>query len=180
MSEVRGALIRRYRWFIHTSPEQNIDSIRETGLRPNRDVEPSKREGVIEAYGKDVGPILCLHPLGALLCPSGAKANAEPVPIGKDDPKVVTLAVEGCDLPASLALDWSYEWARALRSLTENPNLSPEDAALLVANELGSIASLLPIAAENIRVFCLANPPADPFHWPRLVAAGNESIVRHR
>jgi hypothetical protein len=179
-ADVRAALIRRYRWFIHTSPERNIDSIRKTGLRPNRDVDPSKREGVVEAYGSDVGAILCLHPLGAMLYPSGANATAEPLPIGQDDPKRVTFAIEGRDLPSMLALDWSYEWERVRRRLAENPHLSPEDAALLVVNELGSIASLVPIAAEKIRVFCVGDPPANPLDWARLVAAGNESIVRHR
>lgn len=61
MPGVRAALVRRYAWFIHTSPEQNIEGIRRGGLHTNRDAAPPTE--VIAARGQDAGAILCLHPL---------------------------------------------------------------------------------------------------------------------
>ena len=180
-ARVRAALIRRYRWFIHTSPERNLDSIRKFGLRPNRDVDPSERRGVIEAYGPDVGPILCFHPLGAQECPAGADATAEPLQLGMDvEPRLVSFAVEGRDWPEQLALDWSYEWERVLRLLEEKyRDLPPEKAVVHIVNELGSIASLSSVEPEKLRVYCSNNSPTNPLSWALLLAAPIHTIIRH-
>ena len=63
MSLLRAALIRRYKWFVHETPDVHIDNIRKEGLLANRDA-PAPEE-VRTAFHSARVPIVCLHPLGA-------------------------------------------------------------------------------------------------------------------
>jgi hypothetical protein len=176
MPRVRLALVSRYQWFIHTTPQGNIESIRRYGLRTNRDAAPPPE--VIAAIGAHAGAILCLHPLGAKLCPGGANANLV-LGIGQEAPKRVSFAIIAEDLPALLGVDWSYTWPLVSHALNENPNWSVEEAVLNVANEYGSIALYSPIVPSGLRVFCANNQPANPLSWKMLNAAQTDEIVRH-
>src|SRR5262249_16052305 len=109
LPRVRSALISRYGWFIHTTPEENIDNIRRDGLRPHMDAGPEP--DVVLILGDGGREILCLHPLGAKLYPQGANANVV-IPMGECNPKRVSLAIAAEDLPATLGLDWSFDWLR--------------------------------------------------------------------
>jgi hypothetical protein len=60
-------MLFNFGWFIHTSPEVNIESIRKEGLKPYRDATiPEDLKGLV---ARD--HILCLHPLEAKECPAG-------------------------------------------------------------------------------------------------------------
>src|SRR5262245_50972470 len=99
VASVRAALIQRYKWFIHTTPEQFISDIRHDGLLPNCDA--AAPEIVKRRFKADRVPILTLHPLGAKLCPRGA-ASTLVLPSGANDPKLVSLAIDAIDLPKNL------------------------------------------------------------------------------
>jgi hypothetical protein len=98
---LRKAMLHNFGWFIHTSPEVNIASITQQGLKPNRDAPiPQDLKGLVAS-----DHILCLHPLGAKECPAGA-CNSLPNNAGSTV-KLVSFAVAAEDLPQNVNIDWS-------------------------------------------------------------------------
>ena len=176
MDKVRAALISRYKWFIHTSPELNIRGIRNDGLQPR--IDATAPPEVREIFSLKKVPILCLHPLGAKLCPRGASSNVV-LQLGARNPKNVSFAVEACDLPRRVCLDWSYSWDLVETFISANPETSIEELTLHIASKYGSIASYDKIGPEKLRVFCADNPPANPLSWPSLSCTSDSRIVRH-
>jgi hypothetical protein len=175
---VRAALFNRFRWFIHTTSEKNIASIRKTGLEVRKDARPPA-EVVNHFHGKNVGPILCLHPLGAMRCPAGAAAD-QVLLIGADEPPCVTFAIDREFLPRLVGLDWSYEWPRVQNWLNNHPQAGVEEAVLHIATEYGSVASYEDIAPDKLRVFSPDQPPANPFNWSKLKDVTDNQIARYR
>jgi hypothetical protein len=175
-SLVRAALVREYGWFIHETPEANIVSIREHGLLANRDA-PAPPEVQTKFESARV-PILYLHPLGAKLCPRGAHVTLE-LPLGADEPKLVSIAVSAADLPGLVGLDWSYDWPRVLDEIQANYRMMLEEVALHIVNEYGSIAVYNNIQPTRLRVFCRDSSPTNPLNWKTLTDADDAEIVRH-
>lgn len=175
MPRVHAALTNRYKWFIHTTPEQNLERICREGLRPNRDQRPYPE--ATAALGEGAGSILCLHPLGARLCPGGAAANLL-LPLGAQGPRRISLALASEDLPNRVGLDWSYDWPGVQQRLAQNPNWTVEEAIVNIATEYGSIASYLHIEPNRLRVFCVANQPANPLSWVPLTLASARDVFR--
>lgn len=180
MPPLRTALILRYKWFIHETPEGYINKIRANGLLPNRDApEPPE---VREALRSDHVPILCLHPLGAKLCPGGAAATLV-LPLGQDAPPRVSFAVDAPDLPQRIGLDWSYEWREQENELRANAHLPPDafiEIAVQLVDKFGSVAAYDGIAPNKLRVFCNGDPPANPSGWSSLNKVQDKNIVHHR
>jgi len=165
MPGVRSALIDQYQWFIHTTPEENIKSISSTGLEARSDdIAPSE---VQKMFNLKRVPILCLHPLGATICPKGA-CNNYILPIGSPDPKSVSLAVMGRNLPSRLGLDWSYEWRLISNRFKMYSQDSITEFTLRIANEFGSIVSYDNIPSQNLRIFNKGNAPDNPDTWMPL------------
>jgi hypothetical protein len=176
---LRAALIQRYKWFIHETPDVKIPDIREVGLRANRDAAAPAE--VKEFFGANEVPILCLHPLGAKLCPPAAHATLEEPKIGQRI-SFASLAVKACDLPQRLGLDWSYAWNILETTILENTEIPlPELVALAaqLVNEYGSVAAYDTIDPKKIRVLCRGQPPTNPRGWSMLTDAGDENMVRH-
>lgn len=173
MELVHATLIGRYKWFIHTTPEKNITSIRSAGLKPNSDA-PAPSEVKIK-FAKEVVPILCLHPLGAKLCPKGASSTY----VSSSNPKLVSFAVSNDHLPHNVGLDWSYAWEIVLGKLKNYSQPSIEDFIFKIAQEFGSVVSYNAIDPKNLRVFCKSNAPADPMTWEHLNTAVEQDVFRH-
>jgi hypothetical protein len=173
MPHVRAALVQRYPWFIHVTPAVFLQSIRDKGLEPNRDkVPPADVAAVVGVQGR----IVCLHPLGAALCPRGAVQTLI-LPMGASNPKVVSLALSAEYLPTHVGLDWSFEWACQCAEI-ENI-LGVEDAALHAAHAYGSVVTYDQVPAEHLRIFCKDNSPANPLSWTALLNARPEDIILH-
>jgi hypothetical protein len=172
---MRAALCRRYNWFIHVTPEQFVDRIREHGLLPNADAD-APAEVKVELCMNKVA-ILTLHPLGAKRFPKGA-ASTLVLPLGEDEPKRVCLAIEANNLPNRLDLDCSYDWSNVERKLQSNTNKMDLDELFVhLVNDYGSVASYDPITSTAIRVFCRYNSPANPSSWKMLNAANDCDIA---
>lgn len=169
---VHAALVSRYTWFIHASPDVNIKAIRSYGLLPNRDAE--RPQYIVEAG--ITGKLLCLYPLGAIQQPRPS-ASTLVLPLGRD-PKFVTYAVMRTDLPPRVGIDWSFERDKVERFLVNNPHLSVGDAALAIAHEYGSIVSYEEVSPNKLRVFCHGDPPTNPLGWKLLTQASDDQIAR--
>lgn len=176
MPLVQAALVRRYNWFIHTTPETNIGGIREKGLLANRDALAPQE--VRMAFETDQVQILCLHPLGAKLWPRGAHSTLG-LSLGEDEPKSVSFAIEACDLPQQIGLDWSYDWRGVEAAIRANDKMTLEELVVHLVNEYGSVAAYHKINPERLRVFCVGNSPTNPLDWKMLNHANDGDILRH-
>jgi hypothetical protein len=174
MRAVHAALVSRYTWFIHASPDVYIESIRKNGLLPNRDAE--RPQYVIEAG--ITGKLLCLYPLGASRQAPPA-ASTLTLPMGQD-PNFVSYAVMRQDLPLRVGIDWSFEREKVEKFMVDNPHLSVGDAALAIAYEYGSIVSYSEVPPDKLRVFCNGDPPTNPLGWKMLTQVSNSYIARQK
>jgi hypothetical protein len=172
MPAVHAALVSRYTWFIHASPDVYIEHIRRNGLLPNRDA--AQPQYVIDAGM--TGKLLCFYPLGASRQAPPA-ASTLTLPMGQD-PSFVTFAVMREDLPPRVGIDWSYERAEVERFLVNNPSYTVGEAALTVAHEYGSIVSYTEVVPDKLRVFCHGDPPTNPLGWKMLTQVSNDQIAR--
>lgn len=168
LDAVNRAVVCNYAWAIHVSPEVHLVSIREKGLIANRDAPiPSELVGLVPK-----AHILCLHPLGAKLCPPPVCNTLE----NTRDIKMVTFAVETTKIPRPMHIDWSYSWD--LQSGRVDAGLSGEENAFKLIREFGSFVTYASIAPENLRIFCDGCEPTNPKSWPHLLHAKN--IARFR
>jgi hypothetical protein len=169
---VRRALVLNFGWLIHTSPEVHIQSIRDQGLVPNRDAPiPADLNGILVNRR-----VLCLHPLGAKLCPPAACNTIE----RHADTKMVTYAVKSECIPRQMHIDWSNAWEIQRDRFDGREALSGEEMALYLAINFGSVVSYEIIKPEKIRVFCNGNSPSNPLTWAPLLAGENADIVRYK
>src|SRR4051812_21384541 len=101
-TNVRRALVLNFGWLIHVSPDLHLGSIRAKGLIANRDAGiPDELEGLVPSRH-----ILCLHPLGAKVCPPAVCNTIE----HSSDIEMVTYAIKSDDFPQRLHIDWSNAW----------------------------------------------------------------------
>jgi hypothetical protein len=170
---LRKAMLLNFGWFIHTSPEMNIDSISKQGLKPNRDAPlPEDLKGLVTSEH-----ILCLHPLGAKECPAGV-CNSLPANSG-NDVKLVTFAARAEDLPRIVNIDWSNAWNIVRGRIADNGEMSAQQLMRYLAFEFGSIVVYETIDPSKLRVFCSGSRPANPKTWPSLSGVSVNLIVRH-
>jgi hypothetical protein len=174
MAAVHAALVSRYTWFIHASPDVYIEGIRNRGLLPSRDAE--RPQYIVDAGIAE--KLLCLYPLGASRQAPPA-ASTLVLPLGQD-PRFVTYAVMRTDLPPRVGIDWSFERDKVERFLVNNPHLSVGDAALAVAHEYGSIVSYSEVSPNKLRVFCQGDPPTNPLGWKMLTQVSDDQIARQK
>jgi hypothetical protein len=174
--EVRAAVLCRFKWFVHSTPDRNLDSIRQDGILANRDVTPSSR---MIAAGANEHRISCFVPLGSRLSPKPAYNTGPVLPMGAPDPYFVSLAVEDQNMPMRLGIDWSYYGNEAERLVDREPDLTSEAAALRLLHECGSVVSYDAALPSSVRIFCIGNPPLDPLAWPCILDAPNDAVVRH-
>jgi len=146
MSGVRAAVINRYPWLVHVTPAGNLPNIRANGLRPRFDAAPPQE--VVTLLGVAGGNIICLHPLGAALCPRGTK-----------QPPLISLAVRGEDIPARIGLDWSYSWEIVQGRMELHRAMPTTESVQRIAHDLGSIGSCDVIPSNNLRVFGKTSMP---------------------
>jgi hypothetical protein len=173
MGRVRAALVGRFKWFIHASPDVFIPGIRKDGIRPNRDLEPP--EEVQQAVPSSDGSISCLYPVGATRWPRPASATLV-LPIGQD-PKFVRYGISSGSLPELVNADWSNAWNYVEAYLAKNPLLSVEDTILNIATEYGSVASYDRTPPERLVVCCVGQPHSDPTEWRLLQSVQDEEIA---
>lgn len=171
--QLGSALYQRYRWFIHTTPIENISAIMTGGLQPQKD--RAAPQEVLDELGQHADYRICLHPLGAKIVPGGVMINKQSA-IDDDPPKVATLALCNDGLPPPVGLDWSYEWLSVVRRLGSS-QLATVDAAMEAINEYGAIVTYKPIPPESLRVFCNGCSPVDPSKWRPLVGVSISDII---
>jgi hypothetical protein len=170
---LRKAMLLNFGWFIHTSPEVNIDSISKQGLKPNRDapIPEDLRDLVVSDR------ILCLHPLGAKECPAGV-CNSLP-DNSANDVKLVSFAIRAEDLPQILHIDWSNAWNLVRGRIADRGDMSAEQLMRYLAFEFGSVVVYEAIDPSKLRVFSTGSRPANPKTWPSLRDISVDLIVRH-
>lgn len=168
MPQVRAGLSRHFAWFVHTSPEVYLPDIMRGGLQPNKDAPTPPSVG--SHFGQPNVRILCMHPLGAKRVPEGA-ASTLILPIGAPEPRKVSFAVAGNELPDRVDLDWSYCWSTVTQRIEANETASIENLVVTIAAEFGSVAIYDSIPPDRLRVFCKGNRPADPGRWTPLATA---------
>jgi hypothetical protein len=137
-SIVRRAIIFNYGWAIHVSPKDHLDSIRKDGLIANRDAGiPDDLQGLVPQP-----KVLCMHPLGAKLCPPPVCNTIEYRP----EIEMITLAVGWEDIPQRVHLDWSNAWPYQAQKIRD---IRAYVAAVqaMVANETASSISAEKMAA---------------------------------
>ncbi len=162
----REALIAKFQYFTHDTPDKYLPCIKKNGLVPH-EVTPSSGDEFIRYY-ECRRKITCLRPVGAELCPK----SSGPPPFAR-------LAVSSLDLPRLLSLDWSYDWglARVLRE--GSPQRSSVEIFVEVARRRGSIAVYDPIPAIKLTVW-QEGLPDDPALWPRLAETAESEIKTFR
>jgi hypothetical protein len=166
MVTVRRAFVARFKYFIHVTPADNFDAIRAHGLKPCFDSQPPPE--VLQELGDDARNILCLHPLGAKLRPTGTK-----------EPPLISLAVAAEHIPGRLGLDWSYSWVIVLGRMRQHPTMPIGEFVARIADEFGSIISYDPIPPDSLRAFCLRNESAHPLGWAPLTRVPKDQVVQH-
>ncbi|MET4316273.1 hypothetical protein [Bradyrhizobium sp. RT5a] len=166
------ALKLNFGWLVHVSPDIHLASIRDGGLKPSRDAPvPPDLDGIVSNRH-----ILCLHPLGAKVCPLPVCKSAED---GKDI-NLVTFAVANEHFPHDLQTDWSNAWEFQSGRIELYKNRGVDFVARHLVTEFGSIVSYSTIPPDQLRVFCNGAPPADPSRWPKLPGVTDEEIYRYR
>ncbi len=158
---VRRAIVPNFGWAIHVSPEVHLSSIRQKGLIASRDawVPEELKDLVPDSH------ILCMHPLGAKLCPPPV-CNT----IGDaSGTRMVTFAVETKDIPQRVHVDWSYSWEMQKGRIDEA--LTGEEIARQLITAFGSFVSYDTVSPDKLRVFCEGTQPANPASWPVLSSA---------
>jgi hypothetical protein len=172
LTSIRKALVLNFGWLIHVSPDQHLESVREKGLIANRDVGiPDELKGLVPS-----SHILCLHPLGAKICPLPVCKSAEE----SSDIDLVTFAVANEDFPRRVHTDWSNAWDFQSGRIELYRSEGVDWLARHLVTEFGSVVSYDRIEPEKLRVFCANRPPADPSRWPRLVEVKDEMIHRYK
>jgi hypothetical protein len=159
----RALTLRRYEWFIHVTSHLNVDAVIASGLIPHSDAMAP--DEVVSMLGNDARNILCLHPLGAKIHPSGMSNRP-----------LITFAVRGEDMPRRLGLDWSYEWPMVLSRM----KLYDFEALVSnVLNDFGSVVSYDTIPPSAIRVFCKKCCPSNPLTWTPLLSMKSGDVLEH-
>jgi hypothetical protein len=111
--------------------------------------------------------ILCMHPLGAKLCPPPVCNSIS----SETDIKIVTFAVFMIDIPPRVHVDSSYSWDYQ-RGIAAR-GLQGEALAKYLIFEMGSFVSYDVIPPENLRVFCEGDQPSNPLSWRPFQSAKN-------
>jgi hypothetical protein len=165
MLAMRDALISRFDWFVHTTKNSALPSIRREGLRPTmpdgyflRDLPDVVRE----AIGQGAERVVCLWPQGAL--PMNVDKAA---PLDPDPPEMVRLALRATDLCRRVGLDWSYpySWGLAEQIRADSPNMDSSAVAVDVARRSGSIVSYDVIPAQALLICPPGGDVSDPSKW---------------
>lgn len=171
-TRIKKALVQNFRWLIHVSPEKHLGSINEKGLIASRDAYiPTGLNNLVPDRH-----ILCLHPLGAKMCPLPVCKTVE------DEPEVnlVTLAVAVEELPERMHSDWSNAWQLQEGRISLYESRGADFVAKHLIAEFGSVVSYDAISPEKLRVFCVDAPPADPLRWSPLTSAADKMIHRYK
>ena len=157
MVDVRTALLKRFQWFTHLTPLNNFTSIRAGGLSTQERYRP--RADVLQQILKEIGHgrSLCLHPVGAALCP-------DPI----DDPPYMKLAICGDNLSDRVGLDWSYSWEIVENRMQGYAANYAAEFAVGIAEQFGSIVCYDAVKASRLRVLCQGNGHDDPSSWRSL------------
>jgi hypothetical protein len=162
-SIVRRAIIFNYGWAIHVSPKDHLDSIRRDGLIANRDAGiPDDLQGLVPQP-----KVLCMHPLGAKLCPPPVCNTIEYRP----EIEMITLAVGWEDIPQRVHLDWSNAWPYQAQKIRDNYRVAVDEIVRLLLVDQGSFVSYDKIPPEKLRVLCEGCQPTNPLSWPALLSA---------
>jgi len=171
-ANILRALKLNFGWLVHASPDIHLKSIREGGLRPFRDASiPRDLHGIVPDRH-----ILCLHPLGAKLCPLPVCKSAG----DEKDINLVTFAVANEDFPRDVHTDWSNAWGFQSGRIDLYKNDGVDFIARHLVTEFGSVVSYSTIEPDKLRVFCHGAPPADPLRWPLLPDVNDEQIYRYK
>ena len=168
--QVRRIIYNDFQWFIHTTQKRYLGDIRASGLCPRQCGVASQL--VQQFFSPSQPHILCLHPLGAQLCPRGTHGENERDQSGHFE--CISFAIAREHLPLRLGPDWSYT-----PGLRASDPANPLQTVLDAARRYGSVVSYDAIPPQYLRVFCKDNPPADPLHWTRLPLASDSQIVTH-
>jgi hypothetical protein len=167
----KRALALNFGWLIHVSPEVHIASIKSGGLKPCRDAPiPTDLEGIVKS-----NHVLCLHPLGAKVCPPAVCNTVEYI----ENRKMVSFAVSAQELPDQINIDWSNAWEFVRNRINHKPDMMVDELSLYLAIEFGAVVSYQVIEPHKLRVYCTNNPPTNPAKWPYLIQADEAHIVRH-
>lgn len=163
---VRYAFGSRFKFFIHVTGFENIDSIRQSGLKPN---ELSFNDAIPRNYLKDeYKGIICLHPLGSDTWPKQTSSE-------KHYESIISLAIKNEYLPKRVGIDLSYYGSAEPSSYL---GYSAADISVNLATKNGSIACYSAISADQIRVFSCQSSPTDPSSWPSLLYTKNDDVYR--
>lgn len=165
-AELEEALVARWNWFLHETPIANLASIRQHGLLPkNPDcVVPA---GVAAALGGNANQLICLHPLGAKVRPSGTKSGWQ-----------ARLAIRSTSVPSPISLDWSYEWDRILQEWQAVAGKSFVEFSSDISHTYGSVAAYSVIPSSQFMIQ-LRGCPDDPATWPSLSEADDAEVYLH-
>jgi hypothetical protein len=167
MNGMRDALGMAYKWFIHVTPLDRVQSICQRGLLPHADAATND---FVRRHIGGCGEIVCFHPLGALMVPGGTAASP-----------LVTLAIVRDDLPLRIGVDFSqmgaYGLAEELRK--DRSERSAAEIFVEVARRLGSIISFDAVRPSALRAFVGGCPPHNPLTWPLLVNVRDEALLTH-
>jgi hypothetical protein len=163
---LRDAVLSKYGWFVHDTGLARLGAVRTNGL-VLRHYEPHEiPQDVREYLGEGGCGILCFYPDGADLRPQSSQ-----------EPPHIRLAIPALSLPATIGMDWSYENKRVQRRREQNPDAPLIDLCLQVIQELGSIASYIPVNAEELRVCSIDSDPGAPKDWPYLKDTADDRIM---
>lgn len=157
MPEMRRALGRHFKWFYHVTPLKNVESIRDTELRPGSDkAAPDLVKSVI---GRDASKIICVNPLGADTVPPCVQGGP-----------FACLAFRNEALPKRLSLDWSHDGGFGIAEVLRDADQSRDAAEIFVeaAKRWGSIVIYGSVASDHLVGYKKGCAPHDPGHWPAL------------
>ena len=170
MVSARAAMLRNYRWFVHTAPISAFDSINKIGLEPRR---PRHWSGpppatVIRRIGRHPDRVIFLWPKGESILSVGADEGE----------KLFRVALKPDDLPVRLGVDWSFPdaWTKAARHRNANPLRDIGEIFAFVAEECGSFVVYDPIPPEALVVCPLGGANADQSEWLPLIKCQRKDV----